>query len=855
MCGIEQRPGSIMKPTPTGITRSVWLVVVLAGALIAGAIGCGKSKSSGNGKNVVDNGTASGSSPVTSSKKRKPSLEPVALPRPVYDTVRVAVFTEEPGFFVMVGQEPARTEDGTLLLTPCEIDLPHGEHIVTVAKKGYREQSQEMTAIEGRELEFRVEYEPFAEPTGLVASRFATATVGEELPLTSLNTGGPLVDPFVSGDGLSLWAAGQRDGQNGVFVTRRKSVWDEFPVPDLIVESRITSRACSPSVTADGTWLAFLVEGKARIWGVFQGDDRSPRKALKFSTAEDEVWDSATISGSGLSLYSIQQHGKERRELVTHRADPEENFEDDWEHFPLHGGQPVLSVDGLRLYLFDGKTLSRAARLTPLATFGAPESLLTLDLKKYVPRAGSRQYWVTDDEQWLYFSDDPKKSGNLYVVRIADIPAWRYVPRGRSIRQRELAAMTTESSTDPSPTDPAKPTQEAKPIDPRSLPLPYQAYRESFAAMLAARDFAAATELLDRAKQDDALKADVDLLEWDAEFLATARLFDERLRKLFAELPKGESIRVGGAIVSFESFTDGAIVYSARGKELRKTLLEMSPTELAAIVEARSDKSDPQLPWQTVAWLMCVPERVPASSLQSRLAKAGVAGRTHGDRERQRELRLIEQELARDNIGPALRRIDALVAKAPQSESATRALALREELPARQKWRPVGGQEWTLEPPGTYATGSQKDADSFLLCDDEFGDFQLTLEWKSVGPAAQGGVYFWYGGVGSLRENAYKVHLANDAALRANPDRFATGALLGSVHPSTNAVKAEGEWNTLEVRVANRKLSVKVNGTLVQKETPLEKVKIPTRGKVLIDGEFPGITYRKVLCFELPGGK
>ncbi len=156
---------------------------------------------------------------------------------------------------------------------------------------------------------------------------------------------------------------------------------------------------------------------------------------------------------------------------------------------------------------------------------------------------------------------------------------------------------------------------------------------------------------------------------------------------------------------------------------------------------------------------------------------------------------------------------------------------------------------------GDLRHGDAKSAESFLLCEDEFGDFQLTLEWKSVGPAAQGGVYFRYGGVGPLRDNAYKVHLANDASLRANPDKYATGALLGSVPPLVNAVKAEGEWNTLEMRVVDGKLSVKVNGTVAQKDTPLEKVKFPARGKVLVDGEFPGMTYRKVLCFELPKGK
>jgi hypothetical protein len=830
----------------------------LACFFAATLIGCGGN--SGSAKSAK--GTDSGEGPSASGKKsssggsKKPALPaPVKLPRPEFETVRVAVFTEAPGFAVLVDQEPARAEDGGILLTPCEIDMLPGEHVITVAKQGYREQSQEVTASEGRELEFRVAYEPFAEPTGFAASRFATATVGEELPLSALNTGGPLADPFVSGDGLALWTAGERDGQNGVYVSRRRSVWDEFPPPDLIVESRITSDASSPSVSADGTRLAYLVAGKARIWGVFLGDDRQPRKPLKFSTAEDEVWDSATISGSGLSLYSIQRHGSERRELVTHRAAPEDDFEDDWDHFPMHGGQPVLSTDGRRLYLFDGKTLRRAARLGPLATFGAPEELLTLDLKKYVPRERRRQYWVTDDEQWLYFSDDPEKSGNLYVVRIADIPAWRFVPRGRSIRQREMAAAPTESPSETPSDEPGKPVAEPPKVDPRSLPLPYQAFRDSFGAALAERDFAAADELLDRAKQDEALRPDADLLEWDAEFLATAKEFEERLVKLLSGLAKGETVRIGGAGVTFEAFSDGEVLYSSRGKGLSKKLADISPTELAAIVEARSDKTDPVLPWQSAAWLLCMPERVPPSSIQPRLAKAGIAGREYLDRERQRELRLIEGDVARNNLGPALRRIDALVAKAPQSESATRALALREELPVRQNWRPVGGQSWKLEAPGTYATGDAKAAESFLLCEDEFGDFQLTLEWKSVGPAAQGGVYFRYGGVGPLRDNAYKVHLANDASLRANPDKYATGALLGSVAPLVNAVKAEGEWNTLEVRVVDSKLSVKINGTVAQKDTPLEKVKLPVRGKVLVDGEFPGMTYRKVLCFELPKGK
>ena len=140
-----------------------------------------------------------------------------------------------------------------------------------------------------------------------------------------------------------------------------------------------------------------------------------------------------------------------------------------------------------------------------------------------------------------------------------------------------------------------------------------------------------------------------------------------------------------------------------------------------------------------------------------------------------------------------------------------------------------------------------------MAAPEEYRNFALELEWKTAGDTSQGGVYFRYPNRGNLRKNAYKIHLIGDFAVRNQPDKFCTGSLFGLQAPSSNPVKPNGEWNALNIRVEEDRVRVKINGVEVL-ETRLGNKDVPAKGLVALDGEFTGISYRKILLYEIVKG-
>ena len=96
---------------------------------------------------------------------------------------------------------------------------------------------------------------------------------------------------------------------------------------------------------------------------------------------------------------------------------------------------------------------------------------------------------------------------------------------------------------------------------------------------------------------------------------------------------------------------------------------------------------------------------------------------------------------------------------------------------------------------------------------------------------------------------AHKIHLSNDAGKGA--DQYSSGSLFGEDGPRENAVNPSGEWNTLEIKVVDKKVTVSINGKKVL-ETQATKETVPESGFVGLDGFAGGITYRKILLSELP---
>ncbi len=714
------------------------------------------------------------------SRKKRPASEFAAEP-PKINTVVCKVMTHESGFFVLVDGEPARDDRGEKLTTPCEVDIPAGNHNLMVVREKFRDYSEDVVVSRGETFEFTPIFEPFADVTGFFASRFAAAKVGKPVELVKLNAGGPAWDPFPAADGHGLWFAGQKSEGRGIYVARRSQIFGDFGEPELV--SRNSDRPASPSLTDNLLTLAYAVPAKAQIRSLARSDVKAHFKqgpTLKFSEQDEERWISAQISPDGKTLHYVEDRGDKTAAFVTKRKALGRPFEADAKSFRLPGGHPRLTRDGLRQFWFDGETLFRSSRADLESAFTTPESVQEFGFDGYTPRPLYRQHFVSDDEQWLYYSDDPQGSGKLYAVRIASGPRWGYAPRGRNLKRQELAqnAPSRESPKDkalakPSEPTPSDETGKQPETDPRTAPLPYAEFSSRLAGLIAARDLPAAQAAIAAAEKDERLASDKTLLGWDREDIERLVRFQERVDAALAQLKPGEVVKAGSVQIEFAKYAEGQLSGKVKGsdKTVSRSLAELAPADLVALVDKRADRADKAAQLEIATFLERSP-KVSPQAVQARFEKAGNKGKEAAERKNLRQLRLIEQEVARNNLGTALIQISQLTDTSPRSKVADQARKLRDDLPAKITWRAIGRQTWDASVPGEHTASGTKMPGSYLISPIEYGNFLLTLEWKTTSDLSQGGVYFHFRESGDVRKNAFKIHLAGDWTTRENPDQI-----------------------------------------------------------------------------------
>jgi Domain of Unknown Function (DUF1080) len=231
------------------------------------------------------------------------------------------------------------------------------------------------------------------------------------------------------------------------------------------------------------------------------------------------------------------------------------------------------------------------------------------------------------------------------------------------------------------------------------------------------------------------------------------------------------------------------------------------------------------------------------------LQRAGVGGEQFLERLAARELHQAKQELARGNIAAGIAFLDAVSSVGPNTDAENQAAKERVSLFEKLDWTPIGPRKWQKGPFGEFTADTTRTNGSFLRSDRKYGDFELNCEWKVSGATALGGVYLRYSGEGKPLENGAKVHLANDPDLK-RMDRFATGALFASDAPNLNASFPAGQWNTLKIRAQGTTVRVWINDKDVLTATLGKDV--PASGYVMLDGVAGGLSYRKLLLFDLP---
>jgi hypothetical protein len=121
--------------------------------------------------------------------------------------------------------------------------------------------------------------------------------------------------------------------------------------------------------------------------------------------------------------------------------------------------------------------------------------------------------------------------------------------------------------------------------------------------------------------------------------------------------------------------------------------------------------------------------------------------------------------------------------------------------------RRAPGSGWTISDGELTRTGDAGD----LVTVDEFGDFELSLEWK-IGGRANSGILYRVGMNGSQTyETGPEYQLLDDAHVSESTTHL-TGALYDLIAPTKEATRPVGEWNESRIVVRGWKIQHWLNG-------------------------------------------
>ena len=163
-------------------------------------------------------------------------------------------------------------------------------------------------------------------------------------------------------------------------------------------------------------------------------------------------------------------------------------------------------------------------------------------------------------------------------------------------------------------------------------------------------------------------------------------------------------------------------------------------------------------------------------------------------------------------------------------------------------WRPLGRRDnqWSV------AAGILKNANrgANLVTDRKFDDFKLRLEFR-VPKEANSGVYL---------RGRYELQIDDAAGLE--PSSHHLGGLYGFIAPSENVAKAAGEWQSMEVTLVGRMLTLTLNGTNVicNREIPgitggaLDSAEAEA-GPLLLQGDHGPVEFRNMVITPAKGAR
>lgn len=140
-----------------------------------------------------------------------------------------------------------------------------------------------------------------------------------------------------------------------------------------------------------------------------------------------------------------------------------------------------------------------------------------------------------------------------------------------------------------------------------------------------------------------------------------------------------------------------------------------------------------------------------------------------------------------------------------------------------QGWHAYGqsaaGSAWNVDSGAIHLDPSKKEGRGDLVTDQEFGNFDLELDWK-ISKNGNSGIIFYVQEDTTKYKNTYNSGVEMQVLDNAgHPDakiiKHRAGDIYDLITSSPETVKPAGEWNHVEIRSENGKLDCYLNGTQV----------------------------------------
>lgn len=193
-----------------------------------------------------------------------------------------------------------------------------------------------------------------------------------------------------------------------------------------------------------------------------------------------------------------------------------------------------------------------------------------------------------------------------------------------------------------------------------------------------------------------------------------------------------------------------------------------------------------------------------------------------------------------------------------QAEDKANATNLLEDNKLETHWTTKGN--WTIDDEGVVTLTPRPGEsgwsrfDAYLWSNKEYDDFEIDFEYK-VQPKGNSGFYFNVGDKNSpvakgIEVQIYESHAKGADARLTDHD---SGGIIPAIPPTKNAAKPAGEWNHFQIRVEGEKLTVKLNGEVVN-QVNLKDPKLagrPDKGYIGFQDHALPLALRKIKIREL----